>query len=67
MVGFQLMKVNIYSVLHMCMEEVHPRGSQGGSIIVEKILDIMATLTLIDNDFLEQYIIENHHSCETTK
>jgi hypothetical protein len=67
MVEFQLMKVNIYDVLHMCMEEIHPRGSQGGSMLVEKILDIMGTLTMIDNEFLEQYVLENNRKCEFYK
>lgn len=63
-----LMKINVYSLLHMTMEEILPKGTTNSSEetlgLVERIMDVMASLTLMDAGQLELFLLENHQTCQ---
>jgi hypothetical protein len=54
------MRLNIYFVLQKCMERIMPKDTEttpGKLSLVEKILDFIALMTLIDVSLFEHFIL----------
>jgi len=62
------MRINIFSVVHMCMEEILPKNTLDGLpqqlTQVERLLDITASLALIDANHFELFLLENQQTSQ---